>query len=135
MKKEIFWSVIGLKEKRGNFKKMKERINRINSLIQEKIAEILQREIFVEDVLITVQDVDTSEDLKCTKIKVGVIPSNRSQEVLKILEKQSPILQKELNKVIKIKFVPKISFIIDKTGEKAGRVEEILRGFTQGKKY
>ena len=106
---------------------MKNRIERVNKLIKEKIANILFKEIFVEDVLITVQDVDTSEDLKCTKIKVGAIPSNRSQEVLKILEKQSPILQKELNKVIKIKFVPKIKFIIDKTGEKIDRVEKILR--------
>ena len=106
---------------------MKNRIERVNKLIKEKIANILFKEIFVEDVLITVQDVDTSEDLKCTKIKVGAIPSNRSQEVLKILEKQSPILQKELNKVIKIKFVPKIKFIFDKTGEKIDRVEKILR--------
>lgn len=106
---------------------MKNRIERINKLIKEKIANILFKEIFVKDVLITVQNVDTSRDLNYAKIKVGVIPSNRSQEVLKILEKQSPILQKELNKVIKIKFVPKIKFIIDKTGEKIDRVEEILK--------
>jgi len=106
---------------------MKDRIIRINSLIQEKIAEILLKKVFVKDVLITVLGVDTSKDLKYTKIKVSAIPFNQSGKVLKILEKQSPILQRALNQEIKIKFVPKIRFMLDKTEEKASRVEEILR--------
>jgi len=106
---------------------MKDRIIRINSLIQEKIAEILLKKVFVKDVLITVLGVDTSKDLKYTKIKVSAIPFNQSGKVLKILEKQSPILQRVLNQEIKIKFVPKIRFILDKAEERASRVEEILR--------
>ena len=97
-------------------------------MIKEKIAEILQKEIFVRDVLITVRNVDTSRDLHYAKIKVSVMPFSRAVEVLKILRKQSPVLQRELNKVIKMKFIPRIGFILDKTGERAGRVEEILRG-------
>lgn len=109
---------------------MRERISRINKLIKEKIAEILQKEIFIKNVLITVQGVDTSKDLKYTKIKVSVMPSGQSEKALKVLEKRAPILQKELNKVIKIKFVPKIKFLIDKTGENIDRVEKILRDLT-----
>lgn len=96
-------------------------------MIQEKIAEILQKEIFIKDVLITVQGVDTSKDLKYTRIKVSVMPFSQSEKVLKVLEKQSPNLQRILNKIIKIKFVPKIKFILDKAEEKAGRIEEILK--------
>lgn len=106
---------------------MKDRISRVNSLIKEKIAEILQKEIFIKDVLITVQGVNTSKDLKYTRIKVSVIPFGQWEKVLKILGKQSPNLQRILNKAIKIKFVPKIKFAIDRTEEKAGRVEEILK--------
>ncbi len=106
---------------------MKDRISRINSLIQEKISEILVREIFVKDVFITVQNVDVSKDLKYAKIKISVIPFNQSKKVLEVLDKQQPNLQRILNKEIVIKFVPKIRFVIDKIEEKAGRVEEILR--------
>jgi ribosome-binding factor A len=106
---------------------MKDRISRVNSLIREKIAEILQREIFIKDVLITVQDVDVSKDLNYAKIKISVIPFGQSKKVLEILKKQSPNLQKILNQKVKIKFVPKIKFILDSSEEKAGRVEEILR--------
>lgn len=110
---------------------MKDRISRVNSLIQQKIAEILQREIFIKDVLITVQSVDTSRDLNYAKIKISVMPFKESGKVLKILGIQSPNLQRILNQTIKIKFVPKIKFVIDKTEEKAGRVEEILKNINK----
>ena len=101
---------------------MKDRISRVNSLIREKIAEILQREIFIKDVLITVQDVDVSKDLNYAKIKISVIPFGQSKKVLEILKKQSPNLQKILNQKVKIKFVPKIKFILDSSEEKASDV-------------
>jgi ribosome-binding factor A len=110
---------------------MKNRIDRINQLIKKEIADILLKEIFVKHVLITVQNVDTFKDLKYTKIKVSVMPFEKSEEVLKILERQTPNIQKQLNKVIQIKFVPKIKFEIDKSGEKASRVEEILKGLNR----
>jgi ribosome-binding factor A len=100
-------------------------------LIKKEIADILLKEIFVKHVLITVQNVDTFKDLKYTKIKVSVMPFEKSEEVLKILERQTPNIQKQLNKVIQIKFVPKIKFEIDKSGEKASRVEEILKGLNR----
>jgi ribosome-binding factor A len=106
---------------------MKDRISRVNSLIKEKIAEILVREIFVKDVLITVQEVDVSRDLKYAKIKISVIPFKESKRILEILDKQLPNLQRILNQKITIKFIPKIRFVADKIEEKAGRVEEILR--------
>lgn len=114
----------GRKEKK---RIMKDRISRVNSLIQEKISIIIRKELFIKDALITVQNVDTSKDLKYTKIKVSVIPFKDSERALKILEKQSPNLQRILNQEIKMKFVPRIKFAIDKTEEKASRVEEILR--------
>jgi len=106
---------------------MKNRIERINKLIKEKIADILLKEIFVENVLITVQAVDTTKDLKYAKIKVSAMPFNQSGKVLKILEKQSSNIQKILNTIIKIRFVPKIKFEIDTSEETADRIERILR--------
>jgi len=106
---------------------MKNRIDRINSLIKEKIADILLREVSIKDVLITVQNVDTTKDLKYAKIKVSIMPFEKSEEVLEILKKQIPKIQRQLNEIIKIKFVPKIIFEIDKSGVRANRVEEILK--------
>lgn len=107
---------------------MNDRIKRVNQLVKEKIASILLRELsFDKNILITVQNVDTSRDLKYAKIGVTIMPVDKSEEVLKILEKQNHYIRKELGKVIKIKFIPEIKFKIDKGEEKAERVEEILR--------
>jgi ribosome-binding factor A len=106
---------------------MKNRIERINKLIREKIAEILLKEIFIENVLITVQSADTTKDLKYTKIKVSAMPFDKSKEVLRILNKQLSNIQKILNSSIKIKFVPKIIFKIDESEETADRIDKILR--------
>jgi len=106
---------------------MKNRIERINKLIKEKIAEILLKEIFVENGLITVQGADTTKDLKYTKIKISVIPFEKSGKVLKILERNLPNIQKELNSAVKIKFVPKIIFKIDESEERIDRIDKILR--------
>ena len=99
--------------------------------MQRKIAEILQREIFIKDVLITVQDASVSKDLNYARIKISIMPFKESEKVLKILKKQLPNLQKILNRAIKIKFVPKIRFVSDKTEEKASRVEKILRSLNK----
>lgn len=107
---------------------MIDRIKRINQLIKGKIAELLLREItFDKNILVTVQNVNTSRDLRYAKVGVSIMPTDKSEEILRILKKQSPYIQKELNKVVKIKFIPKIKFEIDRGKEKAGRVEEILR--------
>jgi len=110
---------------------MKNRISRVNQLIKKKIADILLREIFIKDVLITVQNVDTAKDLEYTKIKVSVMPFEKSKDVLRILEKQLPNLQKILNSSIKIKFVPKIIFKIDESEEGVDRINKILRNINK----
>jgi len=108
---------------------MTDRIKRVNQLIQEKVANLLLKEVsFDKNILVTVQNVDTSRDLKYAKVRISVMPFEKSEQVLKILEKQTSNIQKELNKAIQIKFVPKIKFEIDRGEEKASRVEEILRG-------
>lgn len=107
---------------------MRDRINRINELIKEQVANILLREgFFNKDVLVTVQGVDASRDLKYAKVRISVLPSEKSGEILRILDKLSFVVQKELNFNLKIKFVPKIKFEIDKGEEKASRVEELLK--------
>lgn len=110
---------------------MKNRIERINQLIQEKIAGIISRDIFVEGALITVQAVDTSKDLKYAKIKVSIMPFKDSLRAMKILQSQAVMIQDKLNSSVKIKFVPRIKFYLDKSEELAGRIDKILKNISK----
>lgn len=107
---------------------MTDRIKKINQLVKEKIANILLKEMsFDKNVLVTVQTIDTSKDLRYAKVGISVMPFEKSEEILKILEKQTSRIQRELNRAIEIKFVPQIKFEIDIGEEKADRIEKILK--------
>ena len=80
-----------------------------------------------DNVLITVQNVDTSKDLKYAKVGISIMPFEKSEEILKILQKQTFRIQKGLNKAIEIRIIPQIKFEIDMGEEKADRIEKILR--------
>lgn len=106
----------------------KERIQRINHLLQEILSEIIHQEAnFPPDILITIQGVETSSDFRQSKIKISIFPSERADEVLNFFKKNIQNFQKILNKKLKMKIVPKIIFQLDFTEEKAARIEKLLK--------
>jgi ribosome-binding factor A len=102
------------------------RAERINSLIQEHLGALLIREIEIPDALITVTGIQTSKKLDRATAYISVIPSEKSENVLKILSRQAPRLQNLLLRKINIKPMPRIIFEIDAGAENAARVEKIL---------
>jgi len=105
---------------------MSQRIQRVNELIKQEISKILLKEIDFFDILVTITNTDTSPDLKNCKVKISVIPTDKSKLALETIEKRIYHLQQALNKRIHLKFVPKLKFEIDEIESKAQRIEEIL---------
>jgi len=106
---------------------MPQRIPRVNQLIKKELSQILLREVeFPKDVLVTVTRVETSVDLNQTKVFISTLPENQSEKVLKLLNRQIYNIQQELNKRLKMKFIPKIEFWEEKKTREAGEVEELL---------
>jgi ribosome-binding factor A len=105
---------------------MSQRIERINELLRQEISKLILREIRFEDILVTVNQVETSADLSHAKVKINVIPNDKGELALEIIHKKIYHLQQELNKKLYLKIVPKIQFEIDQTEIKAQRIEEIL---------
>lgn len=106
---------------------MKERVLRVNSLIQQELGKILLKEVdFPDGVLVTVTRVDTSQDLNQSKVYISTIPEQKSGEVLTILKKQVYSLQQYLNKKLNMRPMPRISFVEEKKTREAGRIEELL---------
>ena len=106
---------------------MSQRIQRVNQLIKQEISQLLLREIDFANVLVTVTEAETSADLRQAKIKISVMPTEKGELVLRILERNIFHLQQILNKKLYMKIVPKIRFAIDQAEIKAQRIEEILR--------
>lgn len=107
---------------------MSHRIEKVNELIKQQIAEILIRELNLKPgVFVTVAKVDTTRDLRYTRIFLSIFPEKEANYVLETLKKEIYRLQGVLNKKLSMKSLPKIEFYQDITESKADEVEKILK--------
>lgn len=105
---------------------MTRRIERVNELIKQEAGKIIQKEIHCEGYLVTIISVNTSSDLKNALIKVSFLPNNKEKEGMLNLQNSAGFIQKILNRKLSMKFVPRISFVIDKGSKSAEEVDIIL---------
>ena len=106
---------------------MKKRIQRLNQLIKKEVAQLILREIeFPKDVLVTVTRAKVTPDLRESKIYVSIMPEKEESQILDFLNRRIFLLQKKIDKRLKMRPVPKISFLEEKSTAEAGRIEEIL---------
>lgn len=103
------------------------RQDKVNSLIQEELGGVINRELELPDgCLITISGADVSADLKHTKIYISVLPEKYRGTVLELLRKNTKNIQFALNKRLAMKFFPKIHWLIDATEEKAMGIDALL---------
>ena len=106
---------------------MSKRIQRLNQLIKKEVAQLILREVeFPKDVLVTVTRAEVTPDLREGKIYVSVMPEKKEGQILDFLNRGIFLLQKKIDKRLKMRPVPKISFVEEKRTAEAGRIEEIL---------
>ena len=97
------------------------RLDKINELIYRFISELLRKELDV-DSLVTISSVSTSGNGQDCTIGVTVFPFEKSDIVLKEIEKRIYEIQKGLNRGLNMRPVPKIRFKIDESEEKGNKI-------------
>ena len=113
---------------------MSERIAKVNSLIAEKMNDLILREVdFKPGVLVTLVKVKTTKDLRRSDIHISVFPAAGRDYALKTLEHELSRLQRLLHKQLVMKVLPKIKFVYNDTEERAAEVEEIFKRLNEEK--
>lgn len=103
------------------------RVDQLNSLIQQQVAEIIRRELeFPIDTLVTISKARVSDDAESAKLWVSVLPSDQGPGVLETLNRRIGDVQHLLNKRLVMKFVPKIMFTLDTQADKADHINQVL---------
>lgn len=106
---------------------MPERTDKLNSLIQQQLSQIINQEVeFPEGTLISLTRIKTSPDNKNAKIFISVIPANKQGKALEILRKNAKKLHQELQNELKTKFTPNLSFHIDENEIFASQIDKLL---------
>jgi len=105
---------------------MKHRLLRVNELLKRELSTIIQREISFEGLLVTVNQVDVTPDLKFAHAYVSVLGQGQAAAMAKLEEKRT-VLQAALAKSVTLKYTPHLVFHLDDSIERGARVFEILR--------
>lgn len=105
---------------------MSHRVQQLNELFKQELANLIIREMRMEDVLITLAYVDCSPDLQHAKIGISVLPDNRGGSAVKALKQRSGLFAKILKKKLKLHHIPKFHWIIDETEKKAAELDKIF---------
>ena len=108
---------------------MSERIAKINKLLKQEVGKLILEDVdFPVDMVVTVIKADVSADLHYGDIYVSVMPKNREEEAIRILEESVYPMQQKINRKLFMKPVPMIRFRLDFGGDNADRINELLKG-------
>jgi len=88
---------------------------------------LLVREMTFGDVLVTVNHVDVTPDLKSAHVYISVLGSKGRQDVLPKLEANRAALQADLSRHVVLKYTPHLVFHLDDSIERGSRVLEIMQ--------
>jgi ribosome-binding factor A len=101
------------------------RIQKLNSLIQQRMAVVLPEYLEGQNALVTVTKVETSRDLKWAKVWLSILGGS-DDLIFDTLKKNIYDIQGELNHILPIKVMPRIQFFLDTTARHAARINEVL---------
>lgn len=106
---------------------MKNRLARVNELIQRELGTIIQRDFEFPGALVTISGVDITPDLRHCHVYIGVIGNAAAQEdsIAKLQEKRS-MLQSRLMSRITLRQTPLLQFKLDSSVERGVRITRIM---------
>ena len=104
------------------------RLQRVRELLKREIGEIIRREIPLGDAgLLTVNDVDITNDLHLATVYIGILGSKDQQKTaLDELNRQRKRIQGLVGKAVILKYTPQLRFMIDESLEQGNKVLRII---------
>jgi len=103
------------------------RLKQVADLIARELEPILLREVeFPPGAFPNIIKVEVAADLKNATVWLGVVPPEKREEVLAVINKNIGEVQRTLNKRLTMKFTPRLSFKVDTTSDKVARVQELV---------
>lgn len=100
---------------------------RVADLLRETISELLLRKIKdprTEGVIIT--DVEVSVDLKVAHVFFTTFDESKTESALEGLNSAEGFLRREMKKMLRLRFVPELTFIHDSSIEYGNRIDTLL---------
>lgn len=102
------------------------RLEKMNSLIQQLVGEIIHPYLSSQNALTTVSRVEVSKDTKWVKVWLSIIGGD-DDEIFEIITKNLYDIQGELNRQLDLKLVPRLQFFLDTSPRYAQHIDELIK--------
>ena len=104
------------------------RTDRVEELLKQEIARLVREEVKDPRVgFATVMDVSVSPDLRHARVFVSVLGDDPEREAtIAALQRARGFIRARIGQEITLKYLPEIRFELDRTLERAARIEELL---------
>ncbi len=106
------------------------RQNKIARLIQKELSDIFLRETkSMNGVLISVSAVRISPDMSIVRAYLSIFPSNKGNEILENINKNSKAIRFELGNRVRhqLRIIPELRFFIDDSLDYLEKIDELLK--------
>ena len=104
---------------------------RVGELVKQSLGQIFLRDEakvpLLETKNITVTEVRMSPDLKNARAYVIPLGGKNTERAVDILTEFSHSIRKALSKKVDMKFLPKVSFVSDKSFDYAEKIEKLIQ--------
>ena len=100
--------------------------DRLNELLLEELAQAVNREVGVENALLTITYVDCSSDLAQARVGFSVLPDNLAGTALRKLTTSTSQIVEILRKRVKLRKIPHLIWEFDSTEKEASRLEQLI---------
>ena len=104
------------------------RILLINEEIQKELSTLLRtvKDPRVQDVMISITRVETTPDLRYTKVYVSVLQEDTAADAMKGLKSASGFLRRSLGSDVRLRIVPEIQWELDDSIVYGARMLELI---------
>ena len=91
------------------------RINRINEEIQKELSSLLRtvKDPRVQDTMISITRVETTPDLRYTKVYVSFLQEDKAKDAMAGLKSAAGFLRRQLGSNLKLRYAPEIVWALD----------------------
>ena len=110
------------------------RISRINEEIQKELANLIRnlKDPRVQDTMISITRVETTPDLRYTKVYVSFLQDARAEGAMKGLKSAAGYLRRQLGTNLKLRYAPEIVWALDDSITYGARMLKLINSLEVG---
>jgi ribosome-binding factor A len=104
------------------------RINGINQEIQKELSNLLRtvKDPRIQDVMISITRVETTPDLRWTKVYVSFLQADKVKEAMAGLKSAAGFLRRQLGTNLQLRYAPEIQWALDDSITYGAKMLELI---------